>query len=169
MTSSVDTLKKVADDAYAKYPKSCSHAVWHVIKQYIPDQIYLTANTLLSHLECDPRWKLVIVSDLEKYVNEGTLIVGGLTSAPNGHVVIVYPGKAKLAGGYSFTQAGKSQMVRGRGPYARAMSTSLGSWPGAMSNGDKTVWDPWGKDAVFSKVKFWRFDPTEKKKPAGCK
>lgn len=41
------------------------------------------------------------------------------------------------------------------GKYPPAMSTSLGSWPGAMSDGDKTVWDPWGTDAAFAKVRFW--------------
>lgn len=48
--------------------------------------------------------------------------------------------------------------ARATGLYPLAMSTSIGSWPGAMSNGDKTVFDAWGKDLSFSKVKFWRLD-----------
>jgi hypothetical protein len=31
-------LRAACDEAYVKYPHSCSDAVWHVIKQYIPDQ-----------------------------------------------------------------------------------------------------------------------------------
>lgn len=44
------------------------------------------------------------------------------------------------------------------GLYPLAMSTSVGSWPGAMSKGDKTVWDPWGNDDRFAEVKFWHND-----------
>lgn len=167
-TNTVEKLKSAADEAYNLYPKSCSHAVWHVMKQYIQDQVYVTANALLMHLECNPRWKRVRADELEKLANEGVLIVGGLAATPNGHIVVVYPGKAKMAGGYNFTQAGKVQTVKARGPYALAMSTSLGSWPGAMSRGDKTVWDPWGKDKIFADVKFWRFDPSIKKSSPTC-
>lgn len=166
--NAVEKLQSAADEAYALYPKSCSHAVWHVIKQYIPDRVYVTANPLLLYLECDPRWKQVNVSELEKRASDGELIVGGLADKPNGHVVVVYPGKARMAGGYAFTQAGKVQTVRARGPYALVMSTSLGRWPGAMSKGDKTVWDPWANDKIFANVKFWRFDPTVKKSSPAC-
>ena len=166
--SAGETLKTVADEAYRLYPNSCSHAVWHVMKQYIPDQKYLTANVLLTYLECDPRWQLVPVGDLEKHATNGELVVGGLIGKPNGHVVVVYPGKASMAGGYTATVNGKPQMIRRRGPFALVMSTSLGSWPGAMSKGDKTVWDPWGTDTKFSMVKFWRFDSTVKKAIPKC-
>ena len=44
--------------------------------------------------------------------------------------------------------------MRAHGKFPPAMSTSLGSWPGAMSDGDKTVWDPWA-NASFASVKFW--------------
>jgi hypothetical protein len=50
---------------------------------------------------------------------------------------------------------GQAQTPRKRGSYPPAMSTSLGSWPGAMSRGDKTVWDPWANDTKFESVKFW--------------
>ncbi len=166
--NAVEKLKSAADGAYNLYPNSCSHAVWHVMKQYIPDRVYVTANPLLLYLECDPRWKQVRADELEKLANEGVLIVGGLAETPNGHVVVAYPGKAKMAGGYTFTKAGKAQTVNARGPYALVMSRSMGSWPGAMSRGDKTVWDPWGSDKNFSKVKFWRFDPSIKKLSPAC-
>jgi len=161
--NAAEKLKSAADEAYNLYPNSCSHAVWHVMKQFIPNQPYVTANTLLMQLEGDPRWKQVQVYELEKQANEGALIVGGLTEKPNGHVVVVYPGKAKMAGGYKAMMKGKSDTVGPKGPYALAMSRSMGSWPGASSRGDKTVWDPWANDSKFSKVRFWRFDPTVKK------
>jgi hypothetical protein len=37
----------------------------------------------------------------------------------------------------------------------RLRGTSLGSWIGALSDGTKTVWDAWGNDQNFAKVKFW--------------
>jgi hypothetical protein len=30
-----------------------------------------------------------------------------------------------------------------------------GFWPGTMSKGDKTAWDPWGSDETFKDVKFY--------------
>lgn len=42
------SLKAKCDEAFAKYPNSCSHSVWHVIKGYNPTQPYLTANERLS-------------------------------------------------------------------------------------------------------------------------
>ena len=167
--SAVEKLKKAADEAYSLHPKSCSHAVWHVIKQYIPDQAYNVANGLLIQLECDSRWKQTRVDELEKLANNGTLIVGGVSAQTNGHVIVVYPGAAKPAGGFMMIKNGKSILTQRKGNYALALSTSLGSWPGAMSNGDKTVRDPWGKDEIFAEVKFWRFDANEMQKSVGCK
>jgi len=154
----VKKLKEAADEAYKLYPNSCSHSAWYVIKQYIPDQAYSPANVLLPHLAHNSRWKRVVVNELEKYVNEGVLIVGGLADPKgNGHVVVVYPGKAKMSGGYGASIDGETQQARPRGPFARVMSTSISrNWPGTMSNGDKTVWDPWGSDKKFSKVTFYR-------------
>jgi len=166
--NAAEKLKSAADEAYNLHPVSCSHAVWHVIKQYVQGQTYFTANALLLQLECDPRWKQVRADELQKLANEGVLIVGGLAESPNGHVVIVYPGAAKLSGGYKAAMNGKSDTVGSKGPYALAMSRSMGSWPGATSKGDKTVWDPWANDKKFAKVKFWRFDPTAKKISAAC-
>lgn len=166
--TAVEKLKSAADEAYRLYPNSCSHAVWHVIKQYIPDRVYVMANPLLVYLECDPRWKPVTVHELEEFANEGVLIVGGLAENPNGHVVVVYPGKAKMSGGYTAVMKGRTGTVGPKGPYALVMSRSLGNWPGGMSMGDKTVWDPWANDKKFSQVKFWRFDSTVKKISTQC-
>ena len=32
------TLEAACDEAFYRYPHSCSHAVRHVVKMYIPDQ-----------------------------------------------------------------------------------------------------------------------------------
>lgn len=158
VTTPVETLQQAADEAYEKHPGSCSHAVWHVIKAFVPEQPYKTANALVDFLENDKRWKAVPVAELAERASRGELIVGGMKTQPNGHVIVVYPGQAKPAGGYAYTSGGKSQIMRTRGLYARAMSTSLGGWAGAKSKGDKTVWDSWANDAKFSQVKFWRLD-----------
>ncbi|QPF75635.1 hypothetical protein G8A07_23765 [Roseateles sp. DAIF2] len=158
-TVSVADLKKVADEAYEKHPGSCSHAVWHVIKRYAPEQPYRTANSLIAFMTGDKHWKEVPVSDLNERVNRGELIVGGLTDQPNGHVILVYPGTPKPSGGYAYTRKGKSLTMPARGMYPRAMSTSLGNWAGAKSKGDKTIWDAWASDEKFAQVKFWRYEP----------
>ncbi len=151
-------LEQVALEAYDAYPASCSHAVWYVIKRYLPDQPYRTANVLLASLAADRRWKEVPVSELAERASRGELIVGGLEETPNGHVIVVFPGAAKPAGGYAYMSGGKSVTMRARGPYPRAMSTSLSGWAGAKSRGDKTIWDPWASDVKFKQVTFWRLD-----------
>ena len=89
--------------------------------------------------------------------NAGEVVVGGQKATEHGHVIVVYPGPAKPRGGYVATKSdGEQFTVARKGLYPLAMSTSNGDWPGAMSKGDKTVWDPWGKDPF--KVKFWHHD-----------
>lgn len=151
-------LKAACDEAYLQYPHSCSHAVWHVIKQYKPEQPYLTANGLIHNLTASTGWQEVQLSELSKLASAGVLVVGGAADAPNGHVIVVYPGPAKLDGGYYYKskKSGKSVKQDPHGMYALSMSTSMGNWPGAKSNGDKTVFDPWGRDR-FKKVKFWKY------------
>jgi hypothetical protein len=155
----VEKLKRACDQAYQRYGGSCSHAVWHVISQYDPSHLYLQANQLVDHLTASPKWQAVESRELSSLAGQGILVVGGLKVAPgNGHVIVVYPGPEKQAGGYrAKDRAGKIYEVRLRGWYALAMSTSMGQWPGAKSCGDKTVWDPWGQDTEFRQVKFWKY------------
>jgi hypothetical protein len=148
-------LKSRADEAYALHPGSCSHSVWHVIKLYLPEQTWMNANALIDHLQQDRRWREVDVSTAGELARKGELVVGGKKEATNGHVIVVYPGPDQAAGGYTYSRGGQTQNLRQRGSYPPAMSTSLGSWPGAMSRGDKTVWDPWANDARFAEVRFW--------------
>ncbi len=153
-----DKLKQACDQAYALYPHSCSHAAWHVIKQYDKDQPYRTANSLIHHLTASPDWQEVQLYELSKLANDGVPVVGGAEDTPNGHVIVVYPGPEKYDGGYFYKdkKTGKNVKQGHHGIYPLAMSTSMGNWPGAKSNGDKTVFDPWGRDR-FKKVRFWKY------------
>lgn len=157
--NAVTRLAGACHEAFRLYPNSCSHAVFHVIKQYKPTQPFMTANQLVHDLARNPEWREVSVQELASYANQGELIVGGLEEQRgHGHVVAVFPGHEAPAAGYDYTnRAGESVLLRRRGSYARVMSTSMGHWPGAKSNGEKTVWDPWGNDDQFKKVRFWRY------------
>ncbi len=51
----VSQLQAACDNAYIKSPKSCSNAVWDVIRAMVnPDEPYRTANTLVDYL--DKNW-----------------------------------------------------------------------------------------------------------------
>ncbi|MEY2839277.1 MAG: hypothetical protein RJB60_1576 [Pseudomonadota bacterium] len=155
-----DALQDAFDRPDAKH--SCSHFVWHAIQAYVPDQQYLVANQLLKFLERSTDWVEVDKGDsrsLAAMAKAGALIVGGADDTPNGHVIVVYPGDAKESGGYAYGSAGKTHVMRSHGVYARAMSRSLGNWPGAKSDGDKTIWDPWA-GPKFDKVKLWALRST---------
>jgi hypothetical protein len=75
---------------------------------------------------------------------QGKVVVGGMAEpSGHGHVIIVLPGRWKPADGY---------MADGRlmpfvGLFPPAMSTALAPpghkpWPAAVSDGDKTAYDP---------------------------
>lgn len=153
----VEKLKRACDQAYRLRANSCSHAVRYVISQYDSSHPYMQANQLIDYLILSSKWEMVSAEELARLATEGALIVGGLKSSPNGHVIVVYPGTEKPAGGYNYKyRDGTIKKLSLRGSYARAMSTSMGTWPGARSNGDKTVWDPWAQDKDFREVKFWK-------------
>jgi hypothetical protein len=131
--------------------------VWYVIKQYRPEQTWKNANALVKELISSPEWKEVKVTELSRLASDGVLVVGGATEIGHGHVIVVYPGPEKRDGGYHYKdRKGKKVLARDHGSYALAMSTSRGNWPGSVSNGDKTVYDPWGPKK-FYKVRFWKF------------
>jgi len=152
-------LKAALDAAY-NLPDSlhsCSNFVWHVIQAFVPDQPYMVANDLVKFLARSNDWEEVDRTDSRKMADlakAGALVVGGREDTPNGHVLVVYPGDVKESGGYAYVSQGKTLMLRSHGIYARSMSRSLGSWAGAKSDGDKTVWDAWA-GPKFDKVRFW--------------
>jgi len=156
MDNSVEKLKAACNCAYEMNPDSCSHAVWGVIRGLVnPDEPYRQANELIGYLS--ENWKEVSLDDAWTLAGTGTVVAGGLSAVPNGHVIVVYPGPKKFPGGYQYYWAKGKKMLtmRGNAEYPLCLSTSIGSWPGAMSKGDKTVWDPWANDEVFKKVTFW--------------
>lgn len=76
-------------------------------------------------------------------------------------MIVVYPADVKESGGYSYSaQDGKKRTMRSHGAYARCMSRSMGSWPGAHSKGEKTIWDPWA-GPKFDAVRFWILKETK--------
>ena len=167
MEEDANSLAKRCDEAFDLFRHDCSHAVWHVIRLYKPDQPYMQANNLVSYLSKGVDWREVPLSDLSRLANQGVLIVGGLQEHGHGHVIVVYPGYEKPKGGFYFTnkETGERQFSAPAGMYARTMSTSLSQnpFPGAISRGDKTVRDPW-PSIKFKQVKFWQY--TGKKRAA---
>ena len=100
--------------------------------------------------------KAVVIGDFSA-ANLGAVVVGGKKEPTHGHVILVYPGARIFNGGYQYywKKEEKYLMMPRRTLYPPALSTSIGSWPGAMSNGDKTVWDPWANDSKFKLVEFF--------------
>ncbi|TSK04660.1 MAG: hypothetical protein FPO08_20360 [Geobacter sp.] len=162
------SLKAACDEAFYTYPKSCSHAVWHVIRKYVHDQPYLTANNLLQVVERSPRWQEVQIHELAQLANDGVLVIGGAAESTHGHVIVVYPGQPKNHGGYSYLdREGRSKVLPSYGIFPLAMSTSIGSWPGAKSKGDRTIADPWSREK-FKHVRFYKYVGTPYGSPDGA-
>jgi len=119
----------------------------------------MTANSLIHHMKSGSHeWQEVKMSELSLLASQGVLVIGGAEETPNGHVIVVHPGQEKFSGGYFFRDkvSGKQMKAHPDGMYALAMSTCMGNWPGAKSNGDKTVLDPWGP-RKFKNVRFWKY------------
>jgi hypothetical protein len=160
-------LKNACDGAfdYAPAAHSCSHAVWFVISKLInSNEPWRDANDLIEHMTQSEDWREVNVEEAWKLANEGIVVVGGKSDVHNGHVMLVYPGSKILGGGYIYTLknrvTGKVEQytMRSHGLLPRCLSRSMGTWPGAVSKGDKNVFDPFGNEAAFRQVKFWTMD-----------
>ncbi len=158
----VAKLKDACDRAYRANMTSCSNAVWDVIKELLNSaEPFRNANALIDYL--DANWKSVTLDAGFDLANKGKVVVGGLkVVGGHGHVILIYPGPKKPCGGYNYwyKKAQKYILLPPKGLYPRAMSTSIGArssldWPGTLSCGDKTVWDPWGDDRKFQDVRFW--------------
>lgn len=157
LTSEAKKLQESCNSAYDSHQTSCSHSVWAVIKDLVNEkEPYREANDLVDYL--DSHWTEINLDVGFDLANKGKVVVGGTKEiGGHGHVVVIYPGDKKGNGGYLYyyAKAKKNIMLRTTGFYPRVMSTSMGSWPGARSRGDKTVWDPWGSDDAFKAVCFW--------------
>jgi hypothetical protein len=157
-TDKVAQLKDACDRAYDSNLMSCSNAVWDVIKSLVnPDEKYRQANDFIDYW--DANWKSVSLEEGFGLANQGVLVVGGLqVPGGHGHVIAIYPGPKIPNGGYQYfyKKANKYLNLTSTGIYPKALSTSLSrAWPGTLSKGDKTVWDPWAKDETFKQVEFW--------------
>jgi hypothetical protein len=154
-----EKVKKLSDACHAAFKAnktSCSHAVWDVIKAVHDDKhTYRQANELVDWMKTN--WTSVTLDSALQAANSGAVVVGGKKEDSNGHVVVVFPGDKIKNGGYQYLWKKKNKylILEGKGLYPRCLSTSQGSWPGALSDGDKTVWDPWANDEKFKLVGFW--------------
>jgi len=150
-------LAEACDAAYLANKESCSNAVTAVIQAvHDPKYVHRQANTLVDWMRIN--WSEVVLEDGFLAANQGVVVVGGKQETnANGHVVVIYPGEKIFNGGYQYfwKKGNKFLTMPGKAKYPRCMSTSKGSWPGAMSCGEKTVWDPWGDDKKFELVGFW--------------
>jgi hypothetical protein len=155
-------LSQVAKRAFQLYPGNCSGAVHYVITQLVnPASQYRLANQLLQWFASPHSgWQQVkTLKEASALADQGKVVVGGLMNPTgHGHVIIVLPGPWKPAGGYY----AHGQLMPRFGLYPPAMSTAWSPpgqapWPGAVSDGDKTVFDPWfnTNKITFNKVKFW--------------
>lgn len=152
-------LDKVAHAAFLNNPGNCSGAVHDVIKALVDPTIpNMAANPLILYLSSPAHgWKHVTMQEASKLADQGKVVVGGLADPHgHGHVIIVLPGRWRPAGGY-MAQGQRMPFV---GLFPPAMSTALAPpgrnpWPGAVSDGDKTVYDPWFNARIFPLVRFW--------------
>ncbi|MFD2300552.1 hypothetical protein QRO11_00320 [Paracidovorax citrulli] len=75
--AAVAKLQQACDKAAALYPNSCSHSVWYVIQQYLPNQPWMNANALMDHVQGQRHWRSVPASQVGALARGGALIVGG--------------------------------------------------------------------------------------------
>src|SRR5688572_14963918 len=92
-SGSVDRLIAACRSAYDKHAKSCSHAVWEVLRDSSPNEPFRNANDLVDFLSGSEKWKLVDLDAAHKLACAGVLVIGGVKSeSGHGHVIVVYPG-----------------------------------------------------------------------------
>ena len=164
MPTEIERLLQTAHEAFKRFPGNCSGAVHYVIQQLVdPAMPGLLANDLLNWF-ADPRHGWTHVPDYtaaSRHTDAGQVVVAGASEVGgHGHIIVVVPGAWKPAGGYAV----KGVTMPHVGNYPLAMSTALapagGSpWPGAVSDCDKTVYDPWFRSnpalSAFRGVTFW--------------
>ena len=154
VAASATRLEKACHDAYDRYPSDCSHAVVDVSQHVLdPSFPYRTANDLMTFFATpNSGWRRVSeLREVSELANTGIVVVGGLQNEQGeGHVLVVMPGPFRMSGGFMY----EGHRMRSHGLFPPAMSTSIISYPGAMSRGEKTVRDPWSA-ADWQEVTFW--------------
>ena len=163
----VEALKKACDEAFDYPPAktSCSHAVWYVVQKLInPKEPLRVANEWIDYMSTSKQWREVTLEEGWQLANQGKVVVGGKKESGHGHVILIYPGDKIGGGGYKYNWTNKVtgktvELTMGtHGMMPRALSRSMGPWPGAVSDGDKSVYDPWPREDAFAQVKFWTMD-----------
>lgn len=148
------SFKALCSFAFATNQGDCSGLVKEVARfvgVYLPD---VQANGLIDFMSS--YWDQVSDDDAQGFAEQARFVVAGLKASPNGHVLIVLPGGEVRSGGYQYTdQAGTVRTAAFHGSYPRSCSTALGGWPGAISNGDKSVFDAWGNVQKYARVQYW--------------
>jgi hypothetical protein len=117
---------------------------------YLPDK---QANDLIDFMAT--YWTQITEDQAQDYADQGRFVVAGKKNQPNGHVVVIMSGGKASSGGYQYEDSnGETQTAANHGQYPRACSTG-GGWPGAESEGDKSVYDSWGNKHKYAAVKYW--------------
>lgn len=116
-------------------------------KVNLPD---VRANELIDHMA--KNWTEVTKDEAQKHADAGRFVVAGKAETTgSGHVVVVLPGGPVESGGYN-DRKGRKLPSKGKYPRSCSMSSSANPWPGAISTGDKSTYDPWFNDQG---VKYW--------------
>jgi len=111
------------------------------------------ANALIDYMAAN--WTVVTKDQAQAYADQGRFVVAGKKDTPHGHIVVVLPGGPVESGGYvSDRGRSRGQTLPSKGKYPRAcsMSSSTHPWPGAISQGEYSTFDPWYSDHG---VKYW--------------
>jgi hypothetical protein len=157
-----EKLKRSCTEGHKLFPDNCSGNVRYIAGQMGYTLPSIDANSLVDYFnDATKGWKTVTEDEAQAAADAGELVIAGKRDTPNGHVVVVLPGGKTGTGGYEYEwfnkKEGKTQTLTmsNKGNYPRSCSTSKGSWPGATSNGDKSVWDSWAGKGYLG-VQYWK-------------
>jgi hypothetical protein len=94
----------------------------------------------LERARCVSGWRQVTMAEASRLAEAGKVTISGQKEpGDNGHVLAMWPGTWKQAGGFL---GPKGPMIPTKELYPPAMSGSSNrNWPGAHSRGEKTVFD----------------------------
>jgi hypothetical protein len=151
-TDAVARLIQTCNEAYDRFTSYCNQSTHHVLSTLVdPHWPVELADAMIDRIVAAD-WQAVDDETAIELANQGIVVVAGLKGGSNGHVVVVYPGKGKPAGGF---ECRGIQYPPVGGPYPRAMSTSVSAWCGTRSRGEKTIRDAWTA-GDWPRVARWR-------------
>lgn len=145
-------LIEACNEAYDRFTKYCNQSTHHVLMTLVDSKWPLQLADAMIDRIVHEHWQEVDDEAAVQLANQGIVVVAGLKGDNNGHVVIVYPGPAKPAGGFYCNGIHYPEVGA---PYPRAMSTSVSPWCGTRSRGEKTIRDAWTA-TDWAQVRRWR-------------